>query len=86
LQIARAVQQALPHKHSLRGDFMENKYDATYQIGKTVVHVVAPKNVCEDERKKRLRDFHLAGWSIWNSLPREKQLEINNEEKTAGAS
>lgn len=86
MQIARAVQQVLPHKHSLRGDSMEKKYDATYHFGKTVVHVIAPKNVDEAEQEKRLRDFHLAGWAIWNSLPREKQLEINNEEKTAGAS
>lgn len=76
----------LPHKHSLRGDSMENKYDATYQIGKTIVHVVAPKDVSKDEMQSRIRDLHLAGWAIWNSLPREKQLEINNQVNTAGAS
>ncbi|MBU8905564.1 hypothetical protein [Desertibacillus haloalkaliphilus] len=79
-----AVHLSKPHI-VLRGDqqMEEKKYDATYKLGKTTVHVVAPEPMSEEERYKRVREFHLAGWSIWNDLSTEKKLELNKE-ATAG--
>jgi len=45
-----------------------NKYDATYKHGKTIVHVVAPKLMSEDEKKKVTRDMHMAGWAIVDEI------------------
>ncbi|OIJ22499.1 hypothetical protein BKP45_05000 [Anaerobacillus alkalidiazotrophicus] len=75
----RAVQQAFEHRHKLRGDqsMSDQKYAATYQFGKTKVHIVAPEPVSKEEHEQRVREFHLAGWAIWNSLPVEKRLSIN---------
>lgn len=64
------------------GDDMEQKYAATYKIGKTTVHVVAPPPMPEEEKQKVLHDFYLAGWAAWNSLTREEQLELNVEAET----
>lgn len=35
----RAVQPITPHKHVGRGDDMEKKYAATYQLGNATVHI-----------------------------------------------
>lgn len=83
MQIARAVHTLSPHKY-YRGDYMEKKYDATYQLGKTTVHVVAPEPMSKEEHEKRVRDFYLAGWAIWNELPEEKKLELNRKARTTG--
>lgn len=64
------------HTHSSRRD-AAMEYDATYKIGKTTVHVVAPKGMSEEEKQRILAEFHKAGWAIWNSLPLEKREEIN---------
>lgn len=57
----------------------EKKYDVTYKLGKTTVHVVAPLLMTEEEKEKILSEFYTAGWAIWNSLPREVRLRINQE-------
>lgn len=55
------------------------KYDATYKLGNTTVHVVAPPLISEEEKERRLREYYLAGWSAWNSLSVEERLRINAE-------
>lgn len=62
---------------------MDKKYDATYKLGNTTVHIVAPAPMSEEEKEKRVQEFYLAGWSAWNSLPVEERLRINkrHEEK-----
>ncbi|MDK2824539.1 MAG: hypothetical protein PWP71_2457 [Clostridia bacterium] len=76
----RVVQDQSPHKH-IMGDCMDNKkkYDATYKIGNTTVHVVAPPPMTKEEIDKVLKEFHQAGWNIWNSLTPEEQMKINKE-------
>lgn len=57
----------------------ERKYDATYRFGKTVVHVVAPPPMSEEELERRIAEYHRAGWAAWNSLSVEERLRINAE-------
>ena len=53
------------------------QYAATYKFGKATVHVVAPPPMTEEEKDKRLNEFHQAAWNIWNSLPVETRLKMN---------
>jgi hypothetical protein len=55
------------------------KYDVTYHLGNTVVHVVAPLPMTEDEKEEILLDFYNHAWSAWNSLSIEERLKINSE-------
>jgi len=43
------------------------------------VHIVAPAPMSEEEKERRVKAFHLAGWSAWNSLPADERLRINKE-------
>jgi hypothetical protein len=56
---------------------MTTKYDATYKLGNTTVHVIAPKNQTMEEKEKVLNELHNAGWSIWDSLSQEEKKKIN---------
>lgn len=78
MQNSRAVHMNQRHIDVL-GDCMEKKYAATYKFGKTTVHVVAPPPMSAEEKQKRIREFHLAGWAAWNSLSVEERLKINRE-------
>ncbi len=55
------------------------KYDATYHLGNTVVHVVAPPPMTEAEKEKILREFYHHAWNAWNSMPVEERLKMNAE-------
>jgi hypothetical protein len=55
------------------------KYDAIYQLGKTIVHVVAPPPMAEAEKEQILAEFYRAAWQAWNALPVEERLRINAE-------
>lgn len=47
------------------------EYDATYKFGKfgnSTVHVVAPEPKSQEEIDKILKEFHLAGWAIWEEI------------------
>lgn len=79
LQTLRAVQEKLVHRHRSRGDqsMAKQEYAATYKFGKTTVHIVAPEQLSQEEHEKRVREFHLAGWAIWNNLSVEQRLSIN---------
>lgn len=54
-------------------------YDATYHLGNTVVHVVAPPPMTEAEKEKILYEFYYHAWNAWNSLTVEERLKINAE-------
>lgn len=56
---------------------MKPEYAAAYKFGKTTVYVVAPPPMTEEEKEKRLHEFHRAGWAAWNSLPIEERRKIN---------
>ncbi|PFU37825.1 cell division protein FtsZ [Bacillus cereus] len=42
----------------------EEKYAATYQFGKTTVHVVSPSFKSKGEIEKVNRNIHAAAWKI----------------------
>lgn len=78
MAVTRAVH--IDHWHiDRRGDFVETKYAATYRFSgsKTVVHVVAPPPMTEEEKELVIRDFHLAAWAAWNSIPTKERIKIN---------
>lgn len=51
-----------------------DKYDATYFIGNTTVHVVAPQ-ITEQEKKRRLDEIQKINWVIWDQ---QKRTTLNN--------
>jgi hypothetical protein len=55
------------------------KYDATYHLGNTVVHVVAPPPMTEEAKEKILRELYHHAWNAWNLLSVEERLKINAE-------
>lgn len=57
----------------------ERKYDATYHLGNTVVHVIAPPPMTEEQKQAIIADWHHAAWEAWNLLPVEERLRINAE-------
>ena len=58
---------------------MEQKYDATYQFDRVIVHIVAPSPLTEEEKNQILREFCAAGWEDWNAIPEEERLKTNAE-------
>ncbi|GIO02284.1 hypothetical protein ABE137_17945 [Brevibacillus laterosporus] len=44
------------------------KYDMSIQDGQTIVNIVAPPPMTEEEKQKVLRDYHNAGWAIIKSF------------------
>ncbi len=58
---------------------MEKKYDATYHLDNTIVHIIAPSYMTTVEKERILREFYRYAWDIWNSLPVEERLRINAE-------
>lgn len=70
--------QALPrHRHITGGDHVEQpeKYDATYRIGRTTVHVVAPPPMTQEEIDKVLDEVYAAAWVIIDDLV-ERGIEV----------
>lgn len=68
--ITGVVPQGLRHKHVSRGDLLmkQKAYDATYEIGNTVVHIVAPPKKTQAEVDQILKEFHRCGWSILEEI------------------
>lgn len=63
----RIVPLPSPHIDKVRRDHYM-KYDMSIQDGQTIVNIVAPPPMTEEEKQKVLRDYHNAGWAIIKSL------------------
>ncbi|MBS4535357.1 hypothetical protein GOQ29_06965 [Clostridium sp. D2Q-14] len=58
----------------------EQKYAATYKIGNSIVHIIAPDPNMPKEKIERIRrEMREIGWEIWNELSYEEKLKINAE-------
>ncbi|MBP2626311.1 MAG: hypothetical protein H6Q68_1022 [Firmicutes bacterium] len=53
------------------------KYAATYLLGNTVVHVIAPPPMTEAKKEKILRELQQSEWEAWNLMPVEERLKAN---------
>jgi hypothetical protein len=52
---------------------------ATYKVGNTIIHIVGPQNLSEEETHKRQQEFDSAGWIAWNTLSVDERIRINQE-------
>jgi len=64
---------------SPRISYMEGQYDATYHLGNTLIHVVAPPPMTKEEKDEVLREFYRHAWNAWSSITVEERLRINSE-------
>jgi len=71
---SRVVPAKSQHKFKPGDGLM--KYDKTLKIGKTVIHIVAPPPMTEEEVDRVLDDYHKAGWAIIDEML-EKEEGIN---------
>ncbi len=53
----------------------KEKYDATYKIENTTVHVVAPPPMTNEEKERILDEFHQAGYKIWQKICTEEKVK-----------
>ncbi|MBH0166252.1 hypothetical protein IHV12_15115 [Fictibacillus sp. 7GRE50] len=70
--IERAVPTTDPHTIN-RGDQMDQqKYDATYKFGNTIVNIVAPKNQTKEEIDQIIKEYHIAGRAIVKEMQEKR--------------
>lgn len=78
------VLNKLPHKHVAGGgsgvkagkEVEKPNIVKTYQFGKTTVHIASNAFVKTEEEKKRvLHEFHMAGWAIIRELQEKKSQQ-----------
>ena len=58
------------------------KYDAEYRGGKygnTIVRVVAPPPMTDEQKEQVLNGWRRAFWAAWDSLSDEDRLALNAE-------
>jgi hypothetical protein len=55
----------------------EQKYDATYKFGNTVVNIVAPKNQTKEEIDQIIKDWHIAGRAIVKEMQEKAAVGSN---------
>lgn len=75
-----AVPTDQSHKHiesTSRGDTMsqQEEYAATYEFGKTKVHVVAPEPKAQKDIDKILQAYYKAGWAIIKEMQVKENIE-----------
>jgi len=79
LQMTSVVPRDAPHTPTVRGDAVmkqQGNIVKTYRLGKTIVHVCSDHFAkTEEEKKKVIREMHLAGWAIWNGILNKKSEE-----------
>lgn len=51
----------------------------TYKYGNTTVHIVAPQEMTEQEKKRRILEMNKAFSNAWSSLSEEKKMKINDQ-------
>lgn len=65
----RAVRQAQPHIHEVRGEDMETKYAATYKFRTAVIHIDDSQCVSTPEEIEETdRNIATAAWAIIEEL------------------
>jgi len=57
----------------------KGQYDATYRLGNTTVHIVAPPPMTEQQIENILAGYDRIFWCWWESLTAKDQMRINNE-------
>ncbi|WP_020059130.1 hypothetical protein [Bacillus sp. 123MFChir2] len=64
-------------KSTSRGDTMsqQEEYAATYEFGKTKVHVVAPEPKSQKDIDKTLQAYYKAGWAIIKEMQVKENIE-----------
>ncbi|WP_377864665.1 hypothetical protein [Bacillus sp. R86525] len=75
-----AVPTDSSHKHiesTSRGDTMsqQEEYAATYEFGKTKVHVVAPEPKSQKDIDKLIQAYYKAGWAIIKEMQVKENIE-----------
>lgn len=78
--INMAVPTEPSHKHiksTSRGDTMsqQEEYAATYEFGKTKVHVVAPEPKSQKDIDKIRQAYYKAGWAIIKEIQVKENVE-----------
>ena len=56
------------------------EFAATFQFGKTKVHIIGPENVSDEEKQQILNEIQLIGWKIIQDRI-TKQMTENDEQK-----
>ncbi|WHY76264.1 hypothetical protein QNH20_19365 [Neobacillus sp. WH10] len=51
------------------------KYAATYHIGNTVIHVVAPPPMTAEEKQTKVNEFYKAAWEVVKELNRNNMVD-----------
>ncbi|MFK4466683.1 hypothetical protein [Bacillus sp. RC252] len=77
-QVAVPVDRQHKHiKSTSRGDTMsqQEEYAATYEFGKTKVHVVAPEPKPQKDIDKLLQAYYKAGWAIIKEIQVKENIE-----------
>ncbi|KWU66068.1 hypothetical protein AWW70_00500 [Bacillus mycoides] len=77
-QMAVPIEQQHKHiKSTSRGDTMsqQEEYAATYEFGKTKVHVVAPEPKSQKDIDKVLQAYYKAGWAIIKEIQVKENIE-----------
>ncbi|PGZ69626.1 hypothetical protein [Bacillus sp. AFS029637] len=72
-----ADQQHTNIESTSRGDTMsqQEEYAATYEFGKTKVHVVAPEPKAQKDIDKLLQAYYKAGWAIIKEMQMKENIE-----------
>lgn len=83
--VSRVVPLKSPHT-VYRGDPMERqKYDATYHLGNTVVHIIGPGDLTPDEYERRRQEVRKAFLKAWQTLSPAQQKELNEAASKDGS-
>lgn len=67
------VQLAPWNRHNPRGDELMGKTEKTYEIGNSVIKIIAPKSIPEKEKEQILNNLYRIGREIL------KKREVKNE-------
>ena len=73
----RVVPRDHPHRMS-GGDSMGEKI-LVPNTGKTKVYIVPPPPKSQEEIDRVIADLYKIGWRVWNKLPLEEQLRLNEQ-------
>lgn len=58
---------------------MDRKYDATYHLDNNFTNMVDSPLTTEEDLQRRFKEFHYAIHKVWNSIPVEDHLKVNEK-------